>query len=79
MKRNKPKTVQKYITERPRGSQKKKNKKRHAHTNGQNHAQLIVLQNCELHICSWGTFLAVHSDRQYFFTEQMHLPTQLLS
>jgi len=49
MKTNKPKTVQKSVTERPRGSQ---TKKRHAHTNGQNHAQLVVLWNCELLICS---------------------------
>jgi hypothetical protein len=64
MKSNKPKQVQKPVTERPRGSQTIKS---HAHTKGQTHAQLIVLQDCELHICSWGTVLAVHSERQYLF------------
>lgn len=77
MKRNKPKQVQKSVSERPRGSQTKKS---HAHTQGQNHAQLIVLQDCELHICSWGTFLAViQRVNIFFFAEQVHLPTKFLS
>lgn len=82
---NKPKTVQKSVTERPRGSQ---TKNRHAHTNGQNYAQLTVLQDCELLICSWtkksmkfwGTFMAVHSKTIFFCRTRgccimtMHLP-----
>jgi len=50
MTRNRPKTVQKSVTERPRGSQ---TKNRHTHTNGQNHARMVVLRDCELLISSW--------------------------
>jgi hypothetical protein len=79
MTRNKPKTVQKSVTERPRGSQ---TKNRHTHTNGQNHAQMVVLRDYELLISSWtkksikfwGTFMAVQSERQYFSQNKYTFP-----